>query len=274
MTVVLATLFLSGTATAAPPDAPTPTPDAPAPAAEAPAPPTEEERAKEMFKEGNAHYAAGRYEEAAVLFQQAYDLSQRPLLLFNLANVYERMANYDAAAAALRRYLETPDVHDVVSVRERLRRLELTAATTRPAPEPLAPTPEPNPSEAEPERRGSPWTPWVLGTVSVGATASAVTFGYLAQQDRQEAAEFCADGPDGRLFCRTEGSTLLEREADRALIADISTGVAVVGGTAALLTAALRNARNRPEPAVTVVPKTDRAPGVGLVVRTDARRKR
>ncbi len=101
-----------------------------------------EKRAQKLFQVGDDHYAAGRYEEAVVHFQQAYELSQQPALLFNMANAYERMGEYEKAAEHLRRYLESPKAEDVASVRERIRRLELSArassdraaATGRPAP--------------------------------------------------------------------------------------------------------------------------------------------
>ena len=86
-----------------------------------------EQRAQKLYEVGDDHYAAGRYEEAVVHFQQAYELSPQPALLFNMANAYERMGEYEKAAEHLRRYLESPKAQDVASVRERIRRLELSA---------------------------------------------------------------------------------------------------------------------------------------------------
>ena len=43
-----------------------------------------EKRAQKLFQVGDDHYAAGRYEEAVVQFQQAYELSQQPALLLLL----------------------------------------------------------------------------------------------------------------------------------------------------------------------------------------------
>ena len=63
---------------------PTPEPEPPGVSSD------DDEKARLLFKEGDGHYAAGRYEKAIELFEQAYELSKRPDLLFNLANAYER----------------------------------------------------------------------------------------------------------------------------------------------------------------------------------------
>lgn len=80
--------------------------------------------ARKLYRQAEGDYAAGRYEEAAAKFTRAYELSDRAALLFNVANAYERMGEYRKAADNLRLYLKSPKVKDVVSVRERIRRLE------------------------------------------------------------------------------------------------------------------------------------------------------
>ena len=85
------------------------------------------ENARELYELGNAHYAAGRYEKAAAAFQKGYDISELPGFLYNLANAYERMGEYAEAAARLELYLESPKAKDVVSVKERVRRLQAAA---------------------------------------------------------------------------------------------------------------------------------------------------
>ncbi len=59
-------------------------------------------RARELYLQGDREYQAGRYEQAVAAFQEAYRLSGRPLLLFNLANAYERLGRYAEALEALR----------------------------------------------------------------------------------------------------------------------------------------------------------------------------
>jgi len=192
-----------------------------------------DERARELFLKGNAHYAAGRYEEAVAHFLAAYDLCGKATLLYNLANVYERLSDYTAAADSLRRYLETPEVHDVVSVRERLRRLELAAAS-RPPPVVSPPVVSaPPPAVVPPARAASNWPGWVLGAATAGAAASTVTFGLLTEQVRDELKSRC-DDVQGRTLCRDTASPFLDRERQRALATDISIGATAVLGTATL----------------------------------------
>lgn len=62
-------------------------------------------RARALFMEGQAHYDAGRFAEAAEKMRQAYDLTRAPELAFNVARVYERMSEYDQAIRYFRIYL-------------------------------------------------------------------------------------------------------------------------------------------------------------------------
>ena len=87
-------------------------------------------QARQLYLDGDALYAAGRYEEAAENFRRAYELSQRPELLFNLGNALERLGQHGRAAEYLRRYLASPKARDAASVRERVRRLEERARRT------------------------------------------------------------------------------------------------------------------------------------------------
>ncbi|MCA9577818.1 MAG: tetratricopeptide repeat protein [Polyangiales bacterium] len=61
-------------------------------------------RARELYVLGDEFYANGRYEAAEEAFAEAYRLSGRPLLLFNLANAQERSGRWREAAENLRRY--------------------------------------------------------------------------------------------------------------------------------------------------------------------------
>ena len=50
-------------------------------------------QAKQLYEEGVTYYEAGRNQEAVVAWTQAYNLSKKPLLLFNIANAHERLGN-------------------------------------------------------------------------------------------------------------------------------------------------------------------------------------
>jgi tetratricopeptide (TPR) repeat protein len=199
-------------------------------------PPGEDERARELFLEGEAHYAAGRYEEAAERYLQAYELSQRPELLFNLGNAYERLGDYAKAAQYLSQYVASPRARDVVSVRERIRRLEAAAAEQQrraqeqeqqpPPQEPevdsaITATPPPGPADRESSGRATWWL------IASGASAAgAVGMGLLALNAGNNADRRCADA--GRPVCLDTASSALTQETVFAISADVLAVATVV----------------------------------------------
>lgn len=196
----------------------------------------EDARARELFLEGEAHYAAGRYELAAERYLQAYELSQRPELLFNLGNAYERMGEYEKAADYLRRYADSPRARDVVSVRERVRRLEAAAAAEKRRTEQAQeearprqvepPVTQPATSQREDEDGGNAASWWLIG--SGVAAVSTVVFGLLATNAGNNAAEDCTETSGGRPLCRDTASSALTQETVFAISADVSAIAAVV----------------------------------------------
>ena len=61
-------------------------------------------RARELYDNGAILYDEGRYEDAIVAWEEAYRLSGRPLLLYNIANAQERLGQWRAALDTLNRY--------------------------------------------------------------------------------------------------------------------------------------------------------------------------
>lgn len=197
--------------------------------------PVEDTRARELFLEGEAHYAAGRYELAAERYLEAYQLSQRPELLFNVGNAYERLGDYEKAARYLGEYADNPRARDVVSVRERIRRLDAAAADQKrraqqeqqPVPQPdsagsaVTASPAPGPG-AERGRTRATW--WLVGS---GVTlAGAIGMGLLAINAGSNAERDCAD--DGRPVCRDTASSALTQETAFAIGADVFAVATVV----------------------------------------------
>lgn len=94
-----------------------------------------ERRAQTHFEAGRNHYEAGAYEAAIREFEAAYELSPRPLLLYNLYLTHERAGNLQVAADTLRRYLAEgeiePDKRQTLQTRLKNleRRLEADAAS-------------------------------------------------------------------------------------------------------------------------------------------------
>ncbi len=197
-----------------------------------------DERARELYLEGDAHYAAGRYEEAARSFTEAYELSKRSQLLFNLGNTYERMGDYEQAAAYLQEYIDQPRARDVVSIRQRIRRLNEAAERERRRVQDQAanPTAQQVPADgtgvaeekASSGRSSGPYYWLITGGVLVGG---AVGLGLLASQAGSDAGDNCAPGTGGGQVCLDAAESDLNRETSLSIGADVAlvAGVAVAG---------------------------------------------
>ncbi|MEO6951095.1 MAG: PEGA domain-containing protein [Polyangia bacterium] len=132
-----------------------------------PATPTSDDLAlaKAHYKTGELNYAANKLVEAAKEFEEAYRLSQRPELLYNMGKCYDKLGDPRGALVVYRRFLETvKDSPDRPFIEKRTAELNLVIAHLeikasvdgavvtldgqRLGPTPLAPEPrEVNPGE-------------------------------------------------------------------------------------------------------------------------------
>jgi tetratricopeptide (TPR) repeat protein len=206
-----------------------------------------EKRAGELFELADTHYAAGRYEQAAKYFEEGYELAPHPEFLYSLGNTYERMGKYAQAADFLERYIKSPLAEDVVSVKERIKRLEAAAEARRlelermrvkneaRQKEPDGDLGDDGPVDDEPRSTSNAHYYW-FGGAAVGGAAAA-TFGLLSRQAATAASGACSDG-----LCESSARSDLDREKRYALIADISLGLAV----GAAVVGVIELVRNRP----------------------------
>src|SRR5437868_1165888 len=75
------------------------------------------EAAKAHFAAGSAYYDQANYADSVKEFNEAYRLSHRSDLLYNIAVCYERLMQFDNAIKALQQYLiDKPDAKDRVSI--------------------------------------------------------------------------------------------------------------------------------------------------------------
>jgi tetratricopeptide (TPR) repeat protein len=138
-------------------------------------PPSDDiEAAKAHYAAGSAYYEQANYADAVKEFNEAYRLSHRSDLLYNIAVCYERLSQYDNAIKALKQYLtDKPDAGDRVTIETRITNLEKLREQAAPPPrvvEPPKPAPPPPPPVVVSER---PRHWWVPGT-SVAAAGAAV----------------------------------------------------------------------------------------------------
>lgn len=165
--------------------------------------------ARGLFEAGRAAFVDGRFEDALRYFQQSYNLSQRPELLYNVGSAADRLQREREALQAFERYLvELPDAPNrrevegrVRVLREHLARQEAaeagrahrdTSATPPPSSPPVppeedgavAPVVDPLMQQREGTARGGDagvageWWFWTLiGATVAGAVIAAVLVG-------------------------------------------------------------------------------------------------
>jgi tetratricopeptide (TPR) repeat protein len=63
-------------------------------------------KAKELVAEADSHYKTNDYEKALELYKEAYVLSKRPELLFNLGQCYRSMKQHENAVKSYTRFLD------------------------------------------------------------------------------------------------------------------------------------------------------------------------
>ena len=207
-------------------------------------------RARQLYRRGTSYYDEGRYEEAVQAFQESYRLSGRPLLLFNIANAFERLGRYDQALSTLRRYAVSARESEQEQIRARIAALEERVAEQQreeeerqraeaPPPEP-EPAPQPPPQVAPPPPSPPPGPSFdeglvyggiAIGGVGVALLVAGAVMGALALDARSQAQGGCMAGTDGVTLCDESVSGALSQDTLYSALAD--TGFAV-GGAAAI----------------------------------------
>ncbi len=214
-----------------------------APAAGATAPASDDraanlKRAEELYRNGERLYTEGSYESAILAFQESYELSKEPQLLYNIGNAYERLGDF----ANSRRYLDQYRAFAPEKEREALSRRiqaldqrqrekeqkEREAAAQSPGP---VAQPQPPVTSDKPARKDR-----IYGPAAIALTAGVVLglglgvgFGARATAQKKQALDDCMDAGDGR-FCGVASQQALDGRKTSALVADI--GFAVAGAAA------------------------------------------
>jgi tetratricopeptide (TPR) repeat protein len=80
--------------------------------------------ARAIFEDGRRAFEAGDFETALSRFQNAYDISHRPLLLWNIATTLDRLRRDEEALTTFQQYLDAvPDAANRTEVMGRIRSL-------------------------------------------------------------------------------------------------------------------------------------------------------
>jgi tetratricopeptide (TPR) repeat protein len=127
------------------------------------------ERARVLYQEGAQLYAARKYQEAIVKFEQARALKAAPGLDYNIARAYDRLGNDAKAVEAYRRYVASgPSDADVVRARIAVLEQRLPKPAQAQA-QAQAPPPAPPP----PARKKRTWV-YVVAGVAAAAVVGVV----------------------------------------------------------------------------------------------------
>lgn len=231
-------------------------------------------KARTLYKDGDKAYAEGDYEKALALFQEAYALSERPLLQYNIGNALERLGRPGEAADALEKYLPHSKKGERDTLEKRIENLRERAAEEQKAEAERKAAEEKKREEATErarkeaeakKRRESETTAkqgesntlaYVLLGVGAVGIGSGTYFGLRALSSRSDAEAGCKDQGGDRL-CSRAAQDAVDRDQSSSLIADVSFGVGLVAaGVGAYLL---------------LSPKTERAPAsAALPLAVDA----
>lgn len=182
--------------------------------------PSDDQRALQHYEIGERHYNEGSYEEAISQWLAAYRLSPRPLILFNIANAYERLGRYEEAIDALERYRAEAPPEEHAQLDARLTHLRERA-------------------RGGGGGGGDLLVPGiVVGAVGVATIAAGIVFGALALDARdrlQDPAGGACRASGDRLVCGGDAGGLFSDAETFALAADIG----LIGGGVVLATGLL-----------------------------------
>jgi|SRR5579871_290818 len=221
--------------------------------------PGDVERGKAHYQAGASYYQEARYEDALREFSEAYRLSKKPPLLFNVSLCQERLGRLDDAIASLERYLaEDPNTPDrgVVEARLRTFREQKAKATPPPPPQVTAPVAPPPPPPVEKPRRRI--VTWVVGSAGILLIAGGAVAQAVASSKHNQLVSMCA--PDGT--CNFDGAQSLI-DGGRAAVYT-SYALFAVGGAALATSVVLFFLEGRSRaPSVAIAPWA--SPGAGGV---------
>lgn len=230
-------------------------PDAPA-ASEAPAQ-TEAGRAqadadaRAYFVAGDEFYASGRYEEAERAFAEAYRLSPRPLLLFNLANAQERSGRWERAVTSLRAYREHAPSSEYPALDTRIaelqRRIDARAAEARDEPVVVIQHDRVNMQErSSATAPRQPFRPHRLLLPVAGALLATTVGLALATRSARDDVRAQCPSVGGARWCPPTASGALDRDRRLSISTDV-TGLLALGAAGVGLWLLVRHRREAAE---------------------------
>lgn len=208
----------------------------------------DDKRARELFIKADKMYGEGDYEGSLEAFSEAYELSGRAALLYNMANAHERLGEYDKALARLRTYLPHAPKHQQAMLEKRMQSLQLRADEQRAKEEEAKAKAEEQKeekaaegddgSQAPIDTEAGKSKPPYLGYALIGAGALGLGlgtyFGLQARDARAEAQDLCPD-VNGAQRCTADARDAIDRDRSQSLKADLGFGLGLAAATVGVI---------------------------------------
>jgi tetratricopeptide (TPR) repeat protein len=212
-----------------------------------------EKKARAHFRAGQAHFQAGRFDDAIAEYQAAYALANKPELLFNIGSAYRRKAEVThdpadkrAAIDFYKKYLDADPAAKAANdastyIASLSREVEEYEATHAPPPAPPPPAPAPvvapaPPPAAPPEPDTAPSEPGrvyrIAGIVTAGVGVALVATGVVFALKAKSASDDLAGLQPGQTW--DQGLYDSGQAAQRNAYICIGTGAAAIAGGAVL----------------------------------------
>jgi tetratricopeptide (TPR) repeat protein len=212
-----------------------------------------------LYKEGEKAYRLGKFAEAVAKWEEAYDKSERPLLLYNIALAYKGLYGISGdvedlrkARAVMKNFLVTaqadPDVEDD-DAEERIAELDgmiADAQANEPKvdPDPVDPDPGPDPGPVAPTGPDPGRTLRIAGASTLGVgglfvvtgSVLGIYFGVRGQEFSDELRQLqadrgsvCDDDPDATACLQQDAN--IETARNNGRTANLGLGLALgIGG--------------------------------------------
>ncbi|MBX7193953.1 MAG: tetratricopeptide repeat protein [Sandaracinaceae bacterium] len=216
--------------------------------------------ARLLFEAGRLAFSEGRFDEALGHFRRAYELSERPDLLYNVGTAADRAGQREEAVAAYEQYLATAaDIENRPIIESRLVILRREIAELQAArdaqrapvhltPEDTVPVADPNVAVA-PAVRADEGEPIAAIALFAGAGATgiaAITVGILTLDARATLLTACTGHVCADPALRSRG----EEMSTMALVTDVLSGASLALAVGAVLALVLTPSSESEHPLV------------------------
>lgn len=219
---------------------------------------TDADKARQLYRDGEKDYRRGRFKDALAKFEQSYDLSEQPLLLYNIALAHQKLYGVTGDIGDLRRSRAVLD--NFMLFAEKDPSIDRTDATRLMAevdamiekaeaeaddpgdPDIVVPPPDlpPEPTGSDPGRKSRIAGAVVMGTGGVLIVAGAVAGIFYGIKGSEFAAEVrqldadqmaaCAEGTESRECRQNESDIDFARSNGRAANLGLGLSLGLGGG--------------------------------------------